>query len=76
MAFAICCGWISLLPGVPRARSSSSLEPWLAGEYVRSALDENHLAAKATNGLRHLYADRPTSEHEQPAGTSRSARIA
>jgi hypothetical protein len=32
---------------------------------VRSALDENHLAAKATNGLRHLYAERPVSEHEQ-----------
>jgi hypothetical protein len=24
------------------------------------------LAGKATNGLCHLYADRPTSEHEQP----------
>ena len=35
---------------------------------MRSALDENHLAAKATNGLRHLYADRPTSEYEQPTG--------
>jgi hypothetical protein len=27
-----------------------------------------HFAPKATNGLRHLDADRPASEHEQPAG--------
>ena len=44
--------------------------PGLAGQHVRSALDENHLAAKPTNGLRHLDADRPAAEHEQPAGTA------
>ncbi len=38
------------------------------GEAGAPRLNEYHLAAQATNGLRHLYADRPTSEHEQPAG--------
>ena len=42
--------------------------PRLVRQQVRRALDENHLAAEATNGLRHLDADRPAAEHEQPAG--------
>src|SRR5262245_54195558 len=32
------------------------------------ALDEDCFTTEATNSLRHLYADRPSSEHEQPAG--------
>ena len=39
--------------------------PRFAGEHVCAALDEKHLAAKSAHGLRHLYADRPASEHEQ-----------
>ena len=41
---------------------------------MRRALDENHLAAKATNRLRHLDADRPAAEHEKPAGDGLHAR--
>src|SRR5262245_36375103 len=28
-------------------------------------LDDDHLAAESADGLRHLHADRPASEHEQ-----------
>ena len=37
------------------------------GKYVRSTFDQNHFAAKAANDLRHLYANRPASNHEQSA---------
>jgi hypothetical protein len=43
--------------------------PGLAREQVRGALNEHHLAAQSTNGLRHLDPDRPTPEHQQPTGT-------
>ena len=39
----------------------------LAGEHVLAAVDERDLAAEAAHGLRHLDADRPAAEHEQPA---------
>ena len=56
---------------MPSRRSASpSASPsgrGLAREHVRGALDEHHLAAEAANGLRHLDADRPAAEHEQPA---------
>jgi hypothetical protein len=37
---------------------------------MRGALDENHLAAKAKNGLRHFHADGSASENEQSARDS------
>ena len=40
----------------------------LARKQVRRAFDEYHLAAQPTNRLRHLYANRPASEHQQPPG--------
>ena len=56
------------MPSRRRTSPSASPErPGLAREKVRSALDQHHLAAEATNGLRHLDADRPASEHDQPA---------
>ena len=55
---------------MPSRRSTSpSASPSGAGsrdEHVLGALDERHLAAEAANGLRHLDADRPAAEHEQP----------
>ena len=36
------------------------------GRAVLGALDEGHLAAQAPHGLRHLDADRPAAEDEQP----------
>ena len=39
----------------------------LAGQHVVGGFDDRHLAAEAADGLRHLDADRPPAEHEQPA---------
>ena len=53
-----------------RRRTSPSASPSGAGsrgEHVLGALDERHLAAEAAHGLRHLDADRPAAEDEQPA---------
>src|SRR5262249_22570994 len=46
----------------------------LAAEQVLAALDECDFAAEATHGLRHFHADRPSAEHEQPAGHGLHAR--
>ena len=73
---------------MPSRRSTSpSASPsgcGLAREHVSAALDEHDLAAEATDRLRHLDADRPAAEHQQPArhrlharsprGSSRSPR--
>ena len=39
----------------------------LARQHVVHALDERHRAAHARDGLRHLDADGPAAQHEQPA---------
>ena len=53
-----------------RRRTSPSASPSGAGSRGSTcvgALDDRHLAAEAADGLRHLDADRPAAEHEQPA---------
>src|SRR6478609_7148788 len=40
----------------------------------RAAVDDGHVAAEAANRLRHLDADRPAAEHEQPARNGLHAR--
>ena len=40
--------------------------PGLAREDVGAAFDEHDLATQSANSLRHLHANRPTTEYEQP----------
>src|SRR5262245_3594046 len=48
-----------------RRRHTRCLSDW-SSDVCSSDLD--YLTTEATNGLRHLHADWPSSEHEQPAG--------
>ena len=53
-----------------RRRTSPSASPSGAGSRASTcldALDERDLAAQAAHGLRHLDADRPAADDEQPA---------
>jgi hypothetical protein len=45
----------------------------LADEHVPAALDQGHLAAETTHGLRHLGADGPAAEDDQAARDGRHA---
>ncbi len=55
---------------MPSRRSTSpSASPSGAGsraEHVLGPVDDRHLAAEAAHGLRHLDADRPAAEDQQP----------
>jgi len=41
---------------------------WLAAQQVVAALDDGDRCTQPGDRLRHLDADRPTAEHEQPGG--------
>src|SRR5215207_434065 len=47
---------------------------WIAGEHVRRALHQRHLAAEAVDDLGKLQAGRPTAQDDEAPGDLRHAR--